>query len=212
MKKRLEGSEFRKMNEKLYKNNPNESFLHFQKNKKEYEKYHSIYKKQINDWPYNPLNRIIKFINTKFPANSVIADLGCGDARLAKEVKQKKVFSIDLNSSNKSVICCNIEKTPLDNESIDIVNFCLSLMGIEQTNMINEANRIMKIDGSLIITEILSRFDGYINIFVEKMKKHGFQLTDKKSDDWFIRFIFKKIETNNSKTVIKLKPCSSKKR
>ena len=61
----------------------------------------------------------------------VIADFGCGEARLARALSStcKKIYSFDLVALNDEVIVCDFSKTPLDNESVDVAVFCLSLMG-----------------------------------------------------------------------------------
>ena len=61
----------------------------------------------------------------------VIADFGCGEARLAHSLSStcKKIYSFDLIALNENVTVCDFTRTPLENESIDIIVFCLSLMG-----------------------------------------------------------------------------------
>lgn len=73
----------------------------------------------------------------------VIADLGCGDAKLAKSVPQK-VHSFDLVAANDLVVACDMSQIPLGNESVDVVVFCLSLMGNNIREYLFEANRILK--------------------------------------------------------------------
>ena len=61
----------------------------------------------------------------------VIADFGCGEARLAQALSSscKQIHSFDLVALNDKITVCDFSKTPLENESIDIAVFCLSLMG-----------------------------------------------------------------------------------
>ena len=61
----------------------------------------------------------------------VIADFGCGEARLAQALSStcKQIYSFDLVALNDNITVCDFSKTPLENESIDIAVFCLSLMG-----------------------------------------------------------------------------------
>ena len=60
-----------------------------------------------------------------------IADFGCGEARLARALSSscKKIHSFDLVALNDAVTVCEFSRTPLENQSIDIAVFCLSLMG-----------------------------------------------------------------------------------
>jgi ribosomal RNA-processing protein 8 len=78
----------------------------------------------------------------------VVADLGCGDAALAQHFqKQKsvKVRSFDLVKVNEFVEVCDMANVPLDNGSIDIAIFCLSLMGTNFLAFIREACRYTKL-------------------------------------------------------------------
>ena len=61
----------------------------------------------------------------------IIADFGCGEARLAHALSSlcKKIHSFDLVALNEEVTVCDFSRTPLENESVDIAVFCLSLMG-----------------------------------------------------------------------------------
>jgi len=73
----------------------------------------------------------------------VIADFGCGEARLATLVSQK-VHSFDLIALNDKVQACDMAHTPLLAHSVHVVVFCLSLMGTNLNDYIIEANRVLK--------------------------------------------------------------------
>lgn len=77
------------------------------------------------------------------PKTHVIADLGCGEAKLAMAVKQK-VHSFDLVATNDRVVACDMSHVPLEAGSVDVVVFCLSLMGTNLKDYFSEANRILK--------------------------------------------------------------------
>jgi ribosomal RNA-processing protein 8 len=70
-------------------------------------------------------------------------DFGCGEAELAKSVEQT-VHSFDLVAVNESVISCDMAHVPLQNSSVDVAVFCLSLMGTNLNDYILEANRVLK--------------------------------------------------------------------
>lgn len=55
--------------------------------------------------------------------------MGCGDAVLAQSIPNK-VHSFDLVAVNARVTACDMAHVPLKDGSVDIVIFCLSLMGI----------------------------------------------------------------------------------
>ena len=99
-----------------------------------------------------------------------IADLGCGDAKLARFVQalspksQKKlkinVLSYDLHSPNPLVTVADVAHLPLPDGSVDMAIFCLALMGTNWIRFIEEAYRVLRWKGELWIAEIKSRFVG----------------------------------------------------
>ncbi|KAH9624813.1 hypothetical protein KSS87_018129 [Heliosperma pusillum] len=157
MKARLSGGHFRMLNEKLYTCTGNEALNYFKDDPSLFDKYHAGYQEQMSHWPELPVNIIMKWLKDR-DSSLVVADFGCGDARLAKNVKNK-VYSIDLVSSDPSVIACDMAKTPLDSLSVDVAVFCLSLMGTDFPSYILEAHRVLKPSGWLLIAEVKSRFD-----------------------------------------------------
>ncbi|KAF2164296.1 hypothetical protein M409DRAFT_25175 [Zasmidium cellare ATCC 36951] len=95
-----------------------------------------------------------------------IADLGCGDARLAHTLKstnslqnlQVKVLSYDLHSPSPLVTKADISNVPAVDGSVDVAIFCLALMGTNWISFIEEAYRILHWKGELWVSEIKSRF------------------------------------------------------
>lgn len=83
--------------------------------------------------------------------------MGCGEARLGAIVSNK-VHSFDLVAANDSVVATDISHVPLANESVDIVVFCLSLMGTNFMDFLKEGMRILRPSGRLLIAEVQSRF------------------------------------------------------
>lgn len=77
------------------------------------------------------------------PKTLIVADFGCGTAKLAKSVRQK-VHSFDLIAVDDTVTACDVAHVPLENKSVDVVVFCLSLMGTNLRDYILEANRVLK--------------------------------------------------------------------
>uniref|UniRef100_A0AAG5DPA6 Ribosomal RNA-processing protein 8 n=1 Tax=Anopheles atroparvus TaxID=41427 RepID=A0AAG5DPA6_ANOAO len=211
---RLKGSRFRYINEQLYKTTGEEAKKLFQEDPESFVAYHEGYRHQIVQWSMNPLDRIIKNIR-KLPRDTVVADFGCGEARLAESIPNQ-TYSLDLVAYNSSVIACDMSNTPLESNFVNVVVFCLSLMGTNLVDFLLEANRVLKVGGLLKIAEVSSRFDN-VNEFVANVKKCGFELVNKDlTHKLFYFFNFKK-----ERTVIKgsikiqpfsLKPCLYKKR
>lgn len=73
----------------------------------------------------------------------VVADFGCGEARLAQALPCT-VHSLDLVALNTHVTACDMAHTPLSDGSVDVAVFCLSLMGTNILDYIREANRVLK--------------------------------------------------------------------
>jgi ribosomal RNA-processing protein 8 len=110
-------------------------------------------------WPINPVEHFAS-IFAAYPPKILIADLGCGDAALAKKLLSKgiSVMSFDLVSDNGYVVEADIcDKIPLpgsegsskdkstgEGQVVDIVVCALSLMGVNWVNCIREAWRILK--------------------------------------------------------------------
>ena len=83
--------------------------------------------------------------------------MGCGDAYLARTLKDYKIHSFDLVKYNENITVSDIKNVPLKKESVDVVVFCLSLMGKNFVEFLSEARRILKPEGILFVCEISSR-------------------------------------------------------
>ncbi|RYR06091.1 hypothetical protein Ahy_B06g085889 isoform A [Arachis hypogaea] len=247
MKARLSGGHFRMINEKLYTCTGKEALNYFQEEPSLFALYHAGYKMQMSNWPQQPVNVIIDWLKKKTPS-LVVADFGCGDALIAKSV-ENKVYSLDLVSNDPNIIACDMSnaiivahmlqfkrywsglrgsafcgccQTPLDDSSIDVAVFCLSLMGTNYQSYIKEANRVLKPGGWLLIAEVKSRFDpntGGANPekFTNAISELGFKSVKKDfSNKMFILFYFtKKDKQNFKRKEIEwplLKPCLYKRR
>ncbi|AOW07324.1 methyltransferase-domain-containing protein [Yarrowia lipolytica] len=138
----------------------------------------------------------------------VVADMGCGEAQLALDLskinfKKKGVNpqnknlvvetqSFDLKKANERVTVADVKNVPMEDNSADIVVFCLALMGTNFLDFIKEAMRILRPNGELWIAEIKSRFtDGQTDEFIKVLKSLSFfhKLTDDENTH-FVRFEF----------------------
>lgn len=167
-KARLSGSRFRILNEELYTTTSQESYDRFSKNPELFEQYHEGFRHQVESWPVNPVDVMVNWLGKNCQkSETVVADFGCGDAQLAKDllaIKQKgkchfKVHSFDLVSPNELVTACDMANVPLKNKSVDVCIFCLSLMGTNLADFIREAHRVLKDDGKVKIAEVRSRIE-----------------------------------------------------
>ncbi|WKT45720.1 hypothetical protein QSH57_010594 [Fusarium oxysporum f. sp. vasinfectum] len=145
--------------------------------------------RRVKVWPENPVDSFLKDIRargkvrqqgkgrpgapptplakTPLPRTQqecTIADLGCGDARLAEALQSdgKKlkvnVKSYDLQSPSPLVTKADIANLPLADGSVNVAVFCLALMGTNWVDFIEEAYRILHWKGELWVAEIKSRF------------------------------------------------------
>ncbi|WEW59565.1 25S rRNA (adenine645-N1)-methyltransferase [Emydomyces testavorans] len=95
-----------------------------------------------------------------------IADLGCGDAQfahalahLSKKMKLK-ILSYDLHEGDPLITKADISSLPLQDGTVDITIFCLSLMGTNWVSFVEEAWRVLRGDGKgeCWVSEVKSRF------------------------------------------------------
>ncbi|XP_017114052.1 ribosomal RNA-processing protein 8 [Drosophila elegans] len=209
----LLGGRFRYINEQLYSVTSKKAEALFRKDSSAFEAYHAGYRQQVEKWPTNPLNRIIKTIK-KVPKTAIIGDFGCGEGKLAQSVPNK-VYSMDLVAARGDIIACNITDTPLQAQSLDVAVYCLSLMGTDLNEFFLEANRLLKLHGSVYIAEIQSRFED-VREFVRCLSACGFDLIKKDvAVNYFYFFQFKKMRHVPKNTKLKpfsLKPCLYRKR
>jgi len=217
-KMKLSASRFRYLNEQLYSQPGNASAKLFKSDPTLFSSYHQGYQHQAAQWPLDPLNTIIADC-LRLDDKAVIADFGCGEARLARSV-ENKVHSFDLVAANETVTACDMANVPLEDSTVDVAVFCLALMGTNTRDFLFEATRVLKVGGTLKIAELESRFQGEacsIDKFIESVEKFGFKNSWKDlKKDFFYFLDFKKVQGGKKKKgklpEIELKPCLYKKR
>ena len=212
--RKIEGARFRWINEQLYTTTGHKAKEMFDEDPTLFDVYHSGFATQVSKWPLNPLDKIIAYVQS-LPTNFVIADFGCGEARLAQSVPHS-VHSFDLVAANSHITACDMAHVPLFNQSVDIVIFCLSLMGRNVSDFIQEARRVLKRKGLLKICEIVSRIDS-VEDFITNVELFGFKLLKMDTiSKMFLEFEFrvKAKQEGNTDTLpnIHLNPCIYKRR
>ncbi|XP_072432767.1 uncharacterized protein rrp8 isoform X1 [Chiloscyllium punctatum] len=213
MEERLKSARFRYINEQLYTLSSAEAVKLFSEDRDSFQVYHQGFTAQMERWPENPVDRIIQYIRNR-PSTAVVADLGCGDCKIAQSVSNE-VHSFDLVALNEHVIVCDMANVPLHAESVDIVVFCLALMGTNLVDFLREANRILQPGGILKIAEVASRFED-VRSFTSVLGSLGFKLISKDTQNrYFYLFDFMKNGSPVKKGKLprlQLKPCLYKKR
>lgn len=144
--------------------------------------YHAGYADQVRRWPRNPLDGVIAHLRAAAQASEelVVADMGCGEARLAAELGEAvDVRSFDLVAANDRVTACDIARTPLAESVADFAVFCLSLMGTNYGEFLVEARRVLKPGGTVLVVEVASRFEEQDpRAFKAAVGRLGFQAVD----------------------------------
>ena len=212
LQSKLDAGRFRWINEQLYTSTGRKSAELFKGDLSLYQVYHKGFAAQVDQWPVNPLDHVIQYVRA-LPKDDVIADLGCGEGRLAEEVRQK-VLSFDLVASKKHIVACDMAHLPLSKESVDVVIFCLSLMGTNLSDFLEESWRILVLGGTLKVVEVVSRIKNR-KVFVKQVEGFGYKKTKSNLlNKMFIDLEFRKTERTNNKIAanISLNPCLYKKR
>ncbi|WYZ45391.1 hypothetical protein EsH8_VIII_000707 [Colletotrichum jinshuiense] len=191
MRQKLISARFRHLNETLYTRPSADAFQLFEDSPEMFSEYHEGFRRQVGVWPENPVDGYIRDIKLRAKQRTpfrgggrpgaqphatgplplprtdgtcYIADLGCGDARLASTLTAEakklhlEILSYDLHSPAEHVVKADIANLPLANDSVDVAIFCLALMGTNWLDFIEEAYRILHWKGELWIAEIKSRF------------------------------------------------------
>ncbi|KAJ5646075.1 hypothetical protein N7490_002447 [Penicillium lividum] len=190
MRQKLISSRFRHLNETLYTTDSSKAVELFNANPELFSEYHAGFSRQVKEsWPSNPVDGYIQFVRrrgavqpprrgNKLDPNKpqplprrpngscTIADLGCGDAGLARALTPSskklniKVKSYDLQAPDPLITKADISNLPLEDGSVDVTVFCLSLMGTNWVSFVEEAWRVLRADGKgeCWVSEVKSRF------------------------------------------------------
>ena len=124
----------------------------FTENKDSWFRYHKLRNMRMEEWSEIPYEYIASKIKN---TNDVIVDFGCGENKFKDCVKSNKVISFDHVAFDDSVIACDMSDISeyVENESVDICVFSLSLWGVNFNDYIKEAYRVLKNKGIIYIAE-----------------------------------------------------------
>ncbi len=151
------------------------------RNPEEWEQYHTLYRAARRDWAAVPFEEMIRWGQQR--SGYAIGDFGCGEALLGRALADRHtVYSVDHVAVDDTVTACDMAHVPLDDETLDLAIFCLSLMGSNFADYLAEAHRTLKLDGQLHIWEATSRF-GDRETFAKDVTRLGFDLV-KIEDKW----------------------------
>lgn len=142
--------DFSVMNQRFNSSKSSTSHERLVKCPEEFYLYHTLYRKARETWTEIPFQVIAEQLNKR--PDLVVGDFGCGEALLSKSVRNK-VYSFDHVAINPSVIACDMAKTGMDSEILDVAVFSLSLMGTNWQDYLIEAYRLLRVGGLLKIAE-----------------------------------------------------------
>ncbi len=133
-----------------------------------------------------PVNKIISYLEERSNKKLKILDLGCGRNIIKKHFEDNKKFEIigyDHVSFNGS-IACDISNLPDEDETIDICIFSQSLMGSNWKKYIDEAVRVLRYNGEMIVSESVERYEK-IKEHINKLGLHIKQDNYVETNRWF---------------------------
>lgn len=192
----LAGGRFRWLNQELYQRDGGSALALMAAQPQLFAEYHAGFRSQTAGWPRQPLDECIAWLR-RSPAAWVVADIGCGDARLAASVPQR-VHSFDLVAASPAVTACDMCALPLGDGALDAAVFCLSLMGTDYGRALGEARRALRAGGALWLAEVRSRFagaEGGSRAFLRALAAAGFALKETdESDTMFVVYRLVKTE------------------
>ena len=182
-RRRRRYGDFSAMNSRWNRRRSDATHERLQKNPEEWAQYHTLYREARKDWAVVPYEEMIRWCSEPRRNGMVIGDFGCGEAKLAEAVADRHtVHSFDHVAVNDDVVACDLAHVPLDDETLDVAIFSLSLMGANFTDYVREAHRTLKLDGQLHIYEATERFSDR-NQFAEALGGLGFAVVSVE-DKW----------------------------
>ncbi|XP_019384097.1 PREDICTED: ribosomal RNA-processing protein 8, partial [Crocodylus porosus] len=213
MQARLEAARFRYLNQQLQAGTSRQAARLLQHDPEAFALYHRGFARQAARWPEQPAQRVVRYLRRR-PASLVVADLGCGDCQVARGVRNT-VHSFDLVALQPGVTVCDMAEVPLGDASVDVAVFCLSLMGTNLREILEEANRLLRPGGTLLVAEVASRFPD-VRTFVGAVTQLGFKIVSKDlANNFFYFFEFSKTGRPHAGATLpglQLRPCLYKKR
>lgn len=169
--------EFASLNARWNRSHSSKTHTRLTETPKEWCYYHTRLLDLEKSWQVNPRLECIRHLEKNLPRGSVVGDFGCGQGQLAAALKGvHTVYSLDHVAIRPDVISCDMARTPLEDEILDVVCFSLSLIGSNISDYISEAYRTLKLSGQIIIWHPAEHHDR--SKFVEGLKTFGFAIVE----------------------------------
>ena len=175
--------DFSEMNKSWSTTRSDNTFNRLKNNNKEWFYYHDLYAKRRKTWDEIPYIEIANKIKER--PEWVVADMGCGENLLSKEITNK-VHSFDYVAIDENVTPCDISKVPLEDQKVDVVIYCLSLMGSNYIDYIKEGFRVLKQYGYIFICEPRKKLEKRLDVFKNELELTGFKVVEVNKTSQFI--------------------------
>ena len=166
--------DFTTLNRRWSTSRSNTIHARLQREPSEWYLYHTLYREARETWPEQPFERIAERIRVR--PDWVVGDFGCGECLLGRAIPDNQVIGIDHVACDQGVVECDMSDVPLDNASLDVAVFSLSLMGANWTDYLLEAYRILKPYGHLFIAEPQGRWQGHTEELEGAIQAAGFSV------------------------------------
>lgn len=173
--KRKELGDFSELNKKWSVSNSKTIQERLKKDKSEWEYYHTLYREKRKEWNEIPYVEISKKLKGR--EDWLIADLGCGENLLSKEINNK-VLSFDYVGIDDSVTECDISNLPLKDNEVDVSVFSLSLMGSNYNDYLKEGYRILKPYGNMFIVEPKKKWENNSDKLISQLESIGMKVVE----------------------------------
>jgi SAM-dependent methyltransferase len=114
-----------------------------------------------------------------------VGDFRCGECLLKASLPDHDVIGLDYVALDEDVIACDMAHAPLEDHSLDVVVFSLSLMGHNWHEYLAEAHRVLRPFGLLFIAETTHKWEkGELD---QALKKgFGISTTEQRGDFQYV--------------------------
>ncbi|TBR07322.1 MAG: hypothetical protein EPO62_08615, partial [Candidatus Nitrosotenuis sp.] len=184
-KRRREFGDFSQMNRRINTEKSQTTHTRILANPEEWHEYHRLYRESRKTWTVIPYQEWISRLEV-MSKTAIIGDFGCGEAEIAKAIGSR-VKSFDHVSIDANVESCDMSKVPLNDGTLDIAIFSLSLMGVNWRDYLLEAKRCLVISGHLLISETTQNVNQRLSDLRSYLKETGFGIY---KDDVIGDFVF----------------------
>jgi len=166
--------DFEKFNQRINTEKSETTHLRLNENPEEWLEYHRQYREARKDWTVIPFEYWISRLKQLSPRLE-IGDFGCGEAKIQEELGNR-VHSFDHVTINENVTSCDVSSVPLDDGSLDVIVFSLSLMGKNWSDYIKEANRCLPTNGFVFISETTNALKGRLDSLKQTLQENNFEV------------------------------------